>query len=353
MTSKTYSLYNPNVAAFADQVVSEDELKRNLSSFYQVYNPKKLKDPAEMEGYLSFAERNGVLALNSRLKNKYGCKLDEADSSKVGWARLRRQLEKFYAYYKPTHTQRQIDGILKFMRKKGLLEVDAELQKTYGESLTQFISRGLRGWQEQWNEILEYNHKNAMNYQLERFYSYLEFTEANNPEIMNELKERGEVEKLAVWAASHPRESTNEKLLEKYKYCLDDIPLVKGITREEREANLKLQLIDFYEHYDPARLDFINNTQAETELNEEAREGIVKYEELNEDLMSRYGQKLTDKVVEKLRQRLISFYKERNVHKDAKNIDKIVQYALESGYGEMNKALIVRWGGSGIRIDDL
>ena len=159
-------------------------------------------------------------------------------------------------------------------------------------------------------------------------------------------------------------------MLKKYKFCLDDVKMVKGNTNQERKINLKQQLIEFYQKHDPnklgteafARLKSLgtrSHTSIEkqispqmAEIDRDAEWGILNLEALERKLSSRYGVGLEDSATQRLRHRLVEFYNQNNGRKKPEAIEKIVEYASKRGLDALNEKLMLTYG-KGINVDDL
>lgn len=173
------------------------------------------------------------------------------------------------------------------------------------------------------------------------------------------------------------RDAVNEQLLKNYQFCLDDVRKVKGNTDAEREVNLRKQLFQFYQRYDPERLAAIGSRTPDNKsvasektgsdklgnerigatlekIYEQVANGIVYLESLNSDLKQQYGYDLVDLKKEKLRMALQEFYEsvgKKDMAKNVEKVEKAVKFAFERGLEALNDELFLRYG-IGINIDD-
>lgn len=396
MAAAPYTLYSPAIPRETNELVPAKELKQKLTDFYTLYKPENTRGE-QMENYLKYARSKGVLALKTVLKQKYKCSLDEADCSEIGWNRLFRKLEEFYKKHAGDR-EVQIYRIFMFAREKGLLALDTELRGKYGESLSEFMASGLTLWKRNWREVLQKHHADAVTYELNRFYTFV-------GTLPQQFQMGQDMHTLVNWATQHTRTEVNEKLLKKYRFCLDDVKMVKGTTNEERKINLKAQLIEFYQRNDPERLgsdvygslggfsnaQHISSASLDTlessvsgrvsramaaakisanssirssveskdkispemlEIERRVEWGIIHLDELEKELTEKYGKGLEDSSTKELRRRLTVFYRQVNSSKNPDSIEKIIEYAKKKGLQAMNEKLVLTYG-KGIVIDDL
>lgn len=347
-TYMPFTLYNPAVARENNELVSAAELKKQIVEFFKFYKPKNNVDE-KIDQLLDLARDKGVLALKRNIKRRYKVSLDEADSSEVAWSRVYRKLAEFYAFYGQT---KDINKIYGFARANGVFALDAKLKKLYGESLSEFMRRGLAKWKQNWRSFLHRHHSDYVSYELTRFYKFID----TRPK---KFKEANPMDQLVQWACQHSRLEVNEKLLEKYNFCLDDVKMVKGTTNQERKTNLRFQLVEFYQKHDPAKLGMISHQSSEDKmtpemkaLDEEVEWGYIHYELLNQRLKNKYGEGLLDDFSSELRNRLLVFYEKMGVKKTTESIKKIIDFAKKKGLQAMNENLTLRYG-EGISIEGI
>mmetsp|Transcript_20722 Transcript_20722/g.25127 ORF Transcript_20722/g.25127 Transcript_20722/m.25127 type:complete len:180 (-) Transcript_20722:705-1244(-) len=172
----------------------------------------------------------------------------------------------------------------------------------------------------------------------------------------------------------YTRSAVNEQLLKNYQFCLDDVKMVKGNTDSEREVNLRKQLIEFYQIYDPQMLTAMSNKVPDTprtpgvgigyrtpendevseglqKIYDQVKVGIVELEALDEKLKDKYGAGLEDKFKEKLRIALTDFYARVDNKKDNEAIEKIIKYGLDRGLEAMGERLVLKYG-EGIDLEE-
>mmetsp|Transcript_9747 Transcript_9747/g.11106 ORF Transcript_9747/g.11106 Transcript_9747/m.11106 type:complete len:377 (-) Transcript_9747:103-1233(-) len=366
-----YAIYSPrDVAWDRNQNMPAKELQEKLVEFYMVMKPKAIEN-GQLEVYLKFARQKGVLTLQRKIKSAYGCSLDEADASEAGRHEYKIGLTEFYKEYAPNKPKSEIDKVFKYGLKKGYSAVDEQLQKNYGTTLVEFKARPLQQWKKNWKNVLSEHHCMNLKYELRRFYAVQNLVDPDN------TKSEADIQRLVEWGMGTSRDAVNEQLLKNYQFCLDDVRKVKGNTDAEREVNLRKQLFQFYQRYDPERLAAIGSRTPDNKsvasektgsdklgnerigatlekIYEQVANGIVYLESLNSDLKQQYGYDLVDLKKEKLRMALQEFYEsvgKKDMAKNVEKVEKAVKFAFERGLEALNDELFLRYG-IGINIDD-
>lgn len=345
-----FTLYSPNVQRENNYPVPAKELRDKITQFFTLYNPAKV-NAEYIDSLLDVARVKGVLALKTQIKKKYHASIDEADASELGWTRIYSKLVEFYKFY---GQQKDTRKVFFFTKNQGLKALDVKLKETYGESLSEFMQRGLLNWKSNWHSFLKNHHKDSVSYELQRFYKFIESRQSGSASY----REAHPLQRLVAWACNHSRLEVNQRLLEKYNYCLDDVTMVPGNTLEERKTNLKFQLVEFYQEHDPERLGSLDHSINDKEtpemkaLDQEAEWGYINLESLELMLKQRYGVGLTDSFTNELRSRLVEFYESVGVVKTSDSIEKIIYFAKRQGLQEMNEKLMVTYG-KGISLDGL
>uniref|UniRef100_A0A7S3LRR1 Uncharacterized protein n=2 Tax=Aplanochytrium stocchinoi TaxID=215587 RepID=A0A7S3LRR1_9STRA len=366
--SAPYTIYSPKEVSWErNETMPAEILQQKLYEFYMVFKPTAI-EKGQLETYLKFARAKGVLALQRKIKGAYGCSLDEADVSEAGRYDYWLTLLDFYKKFAPGKSVKEIEPIYEYALKKGYDAVDQKLKQQYKYTLFQFKARPLNKWKKNWHNVLDQHHKMNLRYELKRFYAVQNRVDPKN------FKTEHDIQRLVQWGMEYTRSAVNEQLLKNYQFCLDDVKMVKGNTDSEREVNLRKQLIEFYQIYDPQMLTAMSNKVPDTprtpgvgigyrtpendevseglqKIYDQVKVGIVELEALDEKLKDKYGAGLEDKFKEKLRIALTDFYARVDNKKDNEAIEKIIKYGLDRGLEAMGERLVLKYG-EGIDLEE-
>eukprot|EP00924_Labyrinthula_sp_SR-Ha-C_P016679 snap_masked-scaffold_6-processed-gene-11.28-mRNA-1 protein AED:1.00 eAED:1.00 QI:0/0/0/0/1/1/2/0/347 len=333
-------LYNPKIVK-EQTYVAEKVIKQKLEAFYSVYNPSKLEYPDVVQIYLDFAKAHGVYALMERIKNKYSCSLDSVDNSPAGWKRIYKLIKLYCEKTKKKYTEEEVLLLYNYIKANGLLKFDEMLESENHESFTK-VSRGnLDHWKNKWKETLQNHHEKEMKYKIERFMAFLKYIGGAEAEVSKVLKSK---ERDCVNLYRKKIYHVNETLLEKYGLCLNDVNMLKGNSHEERIVNLKMKLIEFFQHHDQARIDFGDDPSLELDLMQDCEIAIVKYEEFNDELKHTYGSKLEVEKENQVKKKLREYMNGNGDALSEHDVDKLLEFARKKGFHRMNESLVTNFG---------
>ena len=129
----------PFTASQAMRVELPAHIKPYLMNFYAKYDPAKIRTGGVSTVY-EWTKRNGTSALNKQLKLKYNESLDEFIQSVNN---LRKELIAFYEFSDASRLKTGIDEILTWGMKNGRIALNRKLRDKYGYDLDNFADNDL------------------------------------------------------------------------------------------------------------------------------------------------------------------------------------------------------------------
>lgn len=235
--------------------VSTEEVKTQLNRFFQLYHPAK-GQPRHIKQYLTYVRTYGVNNLKIRLKQKYSANFDEIDISERGQLSLQKSIMDFVNCNKSTifagvrygrlDIQQKVKKIEVDIKREGIFPINNQLKTAHGISLLDFQARSITSWKTKWKNSLTFFEQQSLQYELDRYFHVLK---AENDKKFESVTWKDEHKNFLQESKTQGRSIINQKLLRRFEKSLDDVPMIKGLIYEDRSANLKLILTNFYHLY--------------------------------------------------------------------------------------------------------